>query len=307
MLKNRSNTSEKKLTIAKSPIESYGCFRPRAGIARRLAFPVRLFLAAVFGIAYFAAPILAEPLDQPTFATLGVSARLSRMHGRMGFDQLVALGGTVNDFRGDLRLPEDNKTFEINLSVRPLEHHVLRAFGRVPENYSGDSILDRTLRTRNNTYVPGQAITSNLQTAMATFAYDLDMLIGPRWYGGLHGDLRYIFLEVRMGTPQLRREDIITFAELAPCLGAHFDARLPIGFGGPISTVGGFARLSYAITPNFLNYVELSMGLSVFSVPTSSLRVQGKIGYEHESFIHQQTNTLEFRRDGILFSIETAF
>jgi hypothetical protein len=75
--------------------------------------------------------------------------------------------------------------------------------------------------------------------------------------------------------------------------------------------VGGFARITYGVTPNFLNHVDLSTGLCLGMGSIGSVLLEAKVGYELESFYHNQENllgrSLELKREGIVFSLEAAF
>lgn len=258
----------------------------------------------------------AEPLDHYVFATVGYEGFLSRIEGRMGFAQHTnpTLSGTLNDFRKDLGLPTDQQSHRILLSIRPLEHHCLRLYGSIPETYHGETTLQREITTRNYVYPAGTFITSELRTAMFGFGYDLDFLVGPRWLAGLNGDLRYLDLKVQFGTAETDRDNTIQFDELVPCVGAHFDTKYGLGGNGPLGglTVGGTARMTYAITPNFVNYVDIQLGMLVGVAPMGGRAVfEAKVGYEHESFFNQLENitgnVLQMKRDGIFFSLEGAF
>ncbi len=259
-------------------------------------------------------PAHADPADYNGFATLGFQGFFSWIDGRIGFEQQNIGIGTLNDLRTDLGLPAENRAYRILASVRPLEHHLLRLFGSVPEVYRGNKILNRQLTTRNFVYPAGTTIESELRTAMFGFGYDLDFFIGPRWYGGLNGDLKYIDLRVRMGNNGSALPDAISLTELVPCLGAHVESRFPCGPGFLPNALlfGGFARMTYGMTPNFLNYVDVSVGVSVFARPAAGwLLLTAKLGYEHESYTHNQENIagriLELSRDGFMFSLEVAF
>jgi hypothetical protein len=265
-------------------------------------------------LATLSSPVTADPLEYNGFATLDVQGFFSWIDGRIGFEQQNIGVGTLNDMRVDLGLPVDNQTYRLLASVRPLEHHLVRAFGSIPEIYKGHTTVNRQLETKNFIYPAGTVVESELRTAMFGFGYDLDFLIGPRWYGGVHGDLRYIDLRVRMGNDGSNLPDIIGLAELVPCLGAHFESRFPFGLGNLARELlfGGFARMTYGMTPNFLNHVDVSLGVSVLKRPTACpLMLNAKVAYQHESYFHNQENiagrTLELRRDGIMLSLEGAF
>jgi hypothetical protein len=265
-------------------------------------------------LATLSGPATAEPLEYNGFATVDVQGFFSWIDGRIGFEQENLGLGTVNDMKTDLGLPVDNQTYRLLASVRPLEHHLVRAFGSFPEIYKGQTTINRQLITRNSIYPAGTVMESQLRTAMFGFGYDLDFLIGPRWFGGVHGDLRYIDLRVRLGATGSNLPDIIGLAELVPCLGAHFESKFPFGLGNLARELvcGGFARMTYGMTPNFLNHVDVSFGISILKRPRECpLILNAKLAYQHESYFHNQENiagrTLELRRDGIMFSLEGAF
>ncbi len=274
-----------------------------------------IVMALMLGLAIVAWPRWAasEPLDCG-FATFGAKAFFSQIHGRMGFNQANGLNGTFNDLQNDLGLPTDNQTFEFDASIRPLEHHLLRLFGRIPELYAGSTLAPRELRTRNTVYPPGSPISSEFRTATFGFGYDLDLMIGPRWYGGLQGELRYIDLKLSMSNASSGHEDTITVDEAVPCLGAHMASRLPFGLGCvlPGSRLGATARMTFGITPNYLNYMDLMVGGSfLFGQVCFPVILESKFGYQHESFFHNQENasgrSVEVKRDGIFFSLELAY
>jgi hypothetical protein len=256
----------------------------------------------------------AEPLDIGGFATVGMQGYFSWIAGRMGFEQesCCATPGTLNDFKTDLGLTNENKTFQINMSVRPLEHHVLRLFGRIPEFYEGQTTTNRTLVSRINTYPAGTLLQSQLRTGMFGVGYDLDLLIGPKWFAGFQGEFRYVDLQVRMRDSVSGLEDTITLDEILPCLGAHLQANLPFtlhGNFGP-TNIGGFSRMTWGMTPNYLNYVDLMLGGSITLRPTCVMAFDAKLGYEHESYFYNgniQAKTVEMKRDGVFVSMEAAF
>jgi len=266
--------------------------------------------AACFAVLLMLTPALspAEPLEHNGFASMKFEAFFSRIEGRMGLAQNVAEDGTVIDFLSDMGLPADNRTFRISASVRPLEHHLLRVYGSVPELYRGGTIIQRTLQTKTFTYPPGTPVQSQLNVGTFGFGYDLDFLVGPRWFGGMQGDLKFINLRGTLSAGGLGQEDTISLNELVPCLGAHVQTRMP---WTPTVNLGGFARITYGMTPNFLNHVDLSTGICVGMGAVGSLLVDAKVGYELESFYHNQENLLgrqlELKREGIVFSLEAAF
>ncbi len=121
---------------------------------------------------------------------------------------------------------------------------------------------------------------------MIGFGYDCDFLITPRLFAGLNGDLRYIDVRVKLGQNENSGEDTFTIDELAPCLGAHFQTALPVR---NCFNVGAFGRVTYAITPNFLNYVDGLVGLRLGTKPLGKVVLDAKAGFEHES-IFQELN-----------------
>jgi hypothetical protein len=275
----------------------------------------RVFLRIAVRSAYFvlllitiSVPCAAEPLEYNGFASLKFEAFFSRIEGRMGLAQNVTEDGTVIDFINDMGLPADNRTFRLSASVRPLEHHLLRVYGSFPELYRGGTILQRTLQTKSFTYPPGTAVQSQLNVGTFGFGYDLDFLVGPRWFGGMQGDLKFINLRATIAAGALQQEDTISLNELVPCLGAHVQNRIP---WTPSFNVGGYARITYGMTPNFLNHVDLATGVCLGTGSVGSVIVEGKVGYELESFYHNQENllgrSLELKREGIVFSVEAAF
>ncbi|MBI5252003.1 MAG: hypothetical protein HY912_21120 [Desulfomonile tiedjei] len=256
---------------------------------------------------------VAEPLEYNPFATIGLEARWGRLDGRLGFAQDTGETGTLNDFVMDLGLPRNTMTWGVQATARPLEHHLVRIFGYLPETYKGGTTLNRALTTRNFTYAAGTSILSEFKTAMFGFGYDLDFLVGPKWYGGLHGNIRHMLVQVRMGNAASGREDTLSIAETVPCLGAHMQTRNTFEFGPGRGNVnlGGFARMNFSMTPNFMNYFDVTAGVAVgFRVGMLAM-VETKIGYHYESYYHDQEvnggKILELRRDGILLSLEGLF
>lgn len=257
----------------------------------------------------------ATPVDYNSFAALTVEGYVSWVEGRMGFEQEpdALTPGSLNDLDKDLGLPTDRRTFRLALAVRPLEHHLLRMYGSVPEYYKGANTLSRTLRTRRATYLAGTEVVSEMANGCFGFGYDLDFLVGPRWYAGLNGDLKYLYTKVRMSGAGVGMEDTLAINEMTPCLGAHAESKLPVPalFSDQPMTLGGFARMTYGMTPNFLNYVDISVGASLDLRTAIGPVVSARIGYEHESFFHNEHlftgRTFEFDRNGVMFSIAGAF
>lgn len=278
----------------------------------RMSGPIAIIIVGFF-MMLVPAKLHCEPLDW-AFATVSGKAIFSSISGRMGWNQQIFGLGTLNDLRSDLGLPADNRTFEIDLTVRPLEHHLLRVFGRLPEFYSATNILPRTLVSRTNTYPIGTQINSDMRTAMFGFGYDLDLMIGPRWFGGLQGELRYIDLKLHMGNGISQQDDTIQVDEMLPCLGAHMATRFPFGlpFFMPGSRFGTTARMTYGITPNYLNYMDLKIGGTLLGGKINApILLEAQAGYEHESFFHNQENasgrSVELKRDGVYVSLEVAY
>jgi hypothetical protein len=279
--------------------------------------PARRFAATMFCLAAVtvatSSSALAEPLEYVPFASFWVKGVYSRIEGRMGFDQENGGVGTLNDLIQDLGLPVSNLTIDLGARVRPLEHHVLRVYGRIPEVYKGGRTLSRTLQTRTETYLQGTAILSELKTEMFGLGYDLDFLVGPRWFGGLNGDLRHVGIRIRMGNAASVFEDTMSINEMVPCLGAHLLFRAPARVGPRVGllTVGGFSRITFSMTPNWLNYFDVSAGFSLGIFRSCSLSVESRLGYNYEVFFHNQESlagrALELQRDGVLLSVEGLF
>lgn len=284
--------------------------------------------------------VMADMREERPVWTLGCEGFFSKIQGRMGFDQQNAGYGTLNDLREDLGLPLDNMTFRVVASIRPLQHHLLRMYGSVPEYYLGEATLKRELRlTRYPSALSGNNVTNDrvitfpagvgvAQSKMETFmfgtGYDLDFLLWPNWVSGFNGDLRYIDLKVQISgtgilapaaagdTPLSNTMDVIHLDELIPCLGAHTELVFPFNFGcGSGSSAGAFSRLVYGITPNYLNYVDVSMGVTLNMAPSSRFVLNTKVGFEHESIFHDTQNrngrVLELKRDGVMFRVEGLF
>ena len=213
----------------------------------------------------------------------------------------------------DLGLPVSNLTFDLGARVRPLEHHVLRVYGRIPEVYKCGRTISRALQTRNVTYAAGTAIASELKTGMFGLGYDLDFLVGPCWFGGLNRDLRHVGVRIRMGNAASVFEDTMAINETIPCLGAHLLFRAPaqIGRGPRLLTVGGFSRIIFSMTPNWFNYFEVSAGISLGILRGGSLSIESRLGYNYEVFFHNQESlagrALDLQRDGVLLSLEGLF
>jgi len=278
---------------------------------KRRARTAVLILSVAVGLIGVPALSTAESLEYLGFATLGIEGLVSRLEGRMGFARQGGGVGTLNDFSSDLGLPTENFTLGFSFSARPLEHHLLRLYGTIPETYKGGNTLSRQLRTDINTYPAGTEISSQLRYAMFGFGYDLDFLVGPRWFAGLHGDLRYVDLRVRIRGPGTGSEDTITLNEMTPCIGAHVQTRNAVPFATTQDLgLGGFARMTYGVTPNFLNYYDMAVGLCLSAQNWSRLVFMDlKVGYGLEALTQQNISgrDLELRRDGVFFAIQAAY
>ncbi|MGB9618569.1 MAG: hypothetical protein ACPL7J_14710 [Desulfomonilaceae bacterium] len=277
---------------------------------------------------------LAEPLEYSPRWSLGFETTLSTIEGRMGFDQQNAGYGTLNDLKADLGLPNDNRTFKIQGSVRPLEHHLLRAFGTIPEAYLGSKTLNKNVRLTRLpnpnafgqtdlvvTFPTGSNVLSELKYASFGMGYDLDFLVAPRWSAGIAGELRYLDVRLKLwgenaqdglGQNIGRVEDVINIDEMFPCVGGHANVAFPFGMNAmsPLN-IGGFTKMSFGLSPNYLNYVDLSMGLSVWTGPRARMQLMAKVGVEHESVFHDAANrngrVFELKRNGLLISLDGTF
>ncbi|MFH0821194.1 MAG: hypothetical protein V2B18_00455 [Pseudomonadota bacterium] len=255
-----------------------------------------------------------EPLEYDSWASFKAEGYYSKADGRVGFDQNIAGTGTQNDLTRDLGLDPDQMSWRVSLSGRPLEHHRLRVYGSIPEYYRGSKVLTRQIRTRNGVFEVGTHIESEFSRAAFGFGYDLDFLIGPQWYAGLNGDLLYHHAKIRIFGPQTGSENTMGISEMLPALGAHLETRLPwpLQALGRFRQLGAFARMSYGFTPNYLNYIDIRVGgsLSLQGLP-SGTTFTAKVGYEHESFFHDQEHVsgrvMEIQRDGVFFSVAGAF
>lgn len=214
---------------------------------------------------------LADPLDFLAPWSIGTEFMYSWIWGTMSYDQASCCGfGSINELRNDLGLPQDNQTYRVYATVRPLEHHMLRVFGSVPELYQSQNVLKKDMRltqlpgavfnavypTSNTDLVfpKGTLVNSKMQTAQFGFGYDLDFLTGPGHAAGMQGELRYIDLRLSISdnnTIQVPPGKFnsyppdtgnsppgmgyqyynTTLDELVPTLGAHAQAVLPFGFG----------------------------------------------------------------------------
>jgi hypothetical protein len=265
----------------------------------------------------------ADALEYLSPWSIGTEFMYSFIDGQMGFDQTPTGFGTLNDLRSDLGLPQDNQTFRVYATMRPLEHHMLRVFGSVPELYQAEIRPQKELRitelpgatgttttnTTNNRVIVfpvGSIVKSQMRTAQFGFGYDLDFVKGPGHAAGLQGELRYIDLRVSLADPDALafpppgggdtgtnigyQSNIISLDELVPCLGAHAQAVLPFGFSHmfPELTLGGYTRMSFGLYPGYVNYVDIQAGLQLNSGSKCGSRrfLVAKFGLEHESILH---------------------
>jgi len=251
-----------------------------------------------------------DPLDWNGFGAAGLEVWLTRMDGSVGFAREPGNIGTLNDLKEDLGLPGGNTTFRILASVRPLEHHLVRLYGNIPESYRAEKQLERQLRTRNNTYEANTIVKTETRYGMYGFGYDLDFLVGPRWFGGLHGDLRYLNFRVRMKSDTTGPEDTAGVNEVTPCIGAHGQGRLPVidqrfpGLG-----LGIFGRMTYGMTPNFLNYYDVTTGVTFTIAPRGYVALDLKAGYALEGLDQENISgkDVHLQRAGLMFSVQAAF
>jgi hypothetical protein len=283
-------------------------------------------------VAALVPPCQAEPLDWNGFTTVGAELFINRMDGSMGFERQQGGTGTWNHFQEDLGLPAQTWQMRLNVSVRPLEHHLVRMYGCIPETYKGSNVLTRDLVTKNYIYNQGTAVQSEARVGMLGFGYDLDFVVGPRWWAGLNGDLRYLDYRVRFGgtgipiilsttfpapSPPVNNDsvntgvtDTVAITEVTPCIGAHFQTRIPVlDQRFPRLGVGIFGRMTYGMTPNFLNYYDLSTGATISLASAGLPFFDAKLAYELEGAQQQniEGKDLDYQRAGFLASLQVAF
>jgi hypothetical protein len=251
------NQTEKKLIASKIGLKSI--------IRIFLVFSILSVMVAGAGNAR------ADALDYLSPWSVGFESMYSWIDGQMGFDQTATGYGSINNLKNDLGLPDFNQTYRIYATMRPLEHHMIRVFGTIPEYYQGDirpqwdlrlthlpsafnANAGQTTNDRVIVFPAGTLVKSQMRTAQFGFGYDLDFVLGPGHAAGLQGELRYIDLRVTISNrdaysvpggeaqtvPPLPRTalteigyqtNLISLDELAPCLGAHAQAVFPFGFG----------------------------------------------------------------------------
>ncbi len=286
---------------------------PGFGVKKRA---VKLCLAATLAaLLAFGLPLASDaaPIEYAPFASVEFEGFFGSAEGRAGFERETGATGTLNDLQADLGLPSERRSYRLLFSVRPLEHHVLRFYGTAPEHYKGSKVLTRELRTRNAVYLPGTEVESQLETAAFGFGYDLDFIVGPRWYAGFNGDLRYIRIMVRIEGAGQGFEDTLAVDEMVPCLGVHFSGKMS-GLRGRLGLplgLGGTARMTYGMTPNFVNYVDLFAGLTIDFTSSMGPTFNAKVGFQHEIFFHDlepfSGRIVETSRNGVFFTVGAAF
>ena len=184
----------------------------RTKINERSRIWVWIAIVSIFTLTFSQGIAGADSLDFLAPWSIGSEFMYSWIWGTMSYDQGACCGfGTTNQLRDDLGLPQDNQTYRVYATVRPLEHHMLRVFGSVPELYQSQNILQKDLRltqlpgtqisttaTTNTVLVfpQGTLVKSEMKTAQFGFGYDLDFLTGPGHAAGMQGELRYIDLRV---------------------------------------------------------------------------------------------------------------
>jgi hypothetical protein len=297
----------------------------RTQISSRSSLRTWIALASIFALTLGHGIAGADMLDYLAPWSVGSEFMYSWIDGQMGFDQTSTGFGTLNNLKNDLGLQENNQSYRAYATMRPLQHHMLRVFGSVPELYQAQIIPQKDLRiteypsavvagvgvnnisnNRAIVFPAGTLVKSEMRTAQFGFGYDLDFLVGPGHAAGMNGELRYIDLRVSLSNADARvippgstgtngewigyQNNIISLDELMPTLGAHAQAVLPFGFGNmfPDLTLGGYTRMSFGIWPNYLNYVGIQAGLQLNSGQKCGSRrfLIAKFGVEHESILH---------------------
>ncbi|MFH0958661.1 MAG: hypothetical protein V1897_08160 [Pseudomonadota bacterium] len=186
---------------------------------RRTQIPCRSSLrtwiafASIFALTLGHGVAGADVLDYLAPWSVGSEFMYSWIEGQMGYDQQNAGFGTINQLRDDLGLPQDNQTYRVYATMRPLQHHMVRIFGSVPEIYKSqiraqkdmrftqlpgaiDPVNNNLTNTRVVVFPAGTLVKSEMRTAQFGFGYDLDFLVGPGHAAGMNGELRYIDLRL---------------------------------------------------------------------------------------------------------------
>ena len=295
----------------------------RTQISSRSSIRTWIALASIFALTLGHGIAGADVLDYLAPWSVGSEFMYSWIDGQMGFDQTSNGFGTLNNLKDDLGLQENNQSFRVYATMRPLQHHMLRVFGSIPELYQSEmrpqkdlrlteypsTIIEGTTNISNNraiVFPAGTLVKSEMRTAQFGFGYDLDFLVGPGHAAGMNGELRYIDLRVSLSDREARvippgsigtagtlvgyQNNIITLDELVPTIGAHAQAVLPFGFGSmlPDLTLGGYTRMDVGIWPNYLNYVDIQAGLQLNTGSKCGSRrfLIAKFGVEHQSLLH---------------------
>ncbi len=342
---SQKDTNGKFMEVAAMPQNNmihapYPAHRPASLVSMQVVATLAILSILLFGSPHLSS---AEPLEYSPRWSLGFETVLSTIEGSMGFDQQNAGYGTLNDLKADLGLPNDNRTFKVRGSVRPLEHHLIRAFGTIPEVYVGSTQLNKDMRLTRLpntsplalqatdlvvTFPTGSLVRSEMKYASFGMGYDLDFLAAPRWAAGLTGELRYLDVRLKLwgdgatngaNPPDLvgvagRVEQVINIDEFFPCIGGQGSVALPFGMNGMSGTglnIGGFTKMVYGLSPNYLNYVDIALGLSLWTAPTNRFQLMAKVGVEHESVFHDAANrngrVFELKRNGLLISLDGSF
>lgn len=289
---------------------------PQGGIRPRMCKAGSILpfvMAVVFAVGHLGlVPKMAyaEALEGEGFIAVGAEGFVSWMDGRMGFERDVGLVGTLNDFRDDLGLSTRNQTLRLEASARPLEHHVLRIYGSLPERYTGETILKRQLVTRTQTIPAGTLVSSQLRTAQVGMGYDLDFLLSRRFQAGLNGDMKFLSFYVRFNAPESGAENTLAVDEFIPCIGGHAQTFVrPSLMLWPRSlSLGGYGRLTYGINPNYLNYFDVKLGVTGACIALDTV-INVKVGYQLEGWsqLNVAGRDLEFKREGIFVGLAAAY
>lgn len=188
----------------------------RARMSYRSRIRIWILFTAVIASTLGNVPAVADPLEFLAPWSVGTEFMYSWMWGTMGYDQANNGFGSINQLHSDLGLPQDNQTYRVYATVRPLEHHMLRVFGNVPELYQSNVVAQKDLRftqypggaTANNitnnrviVFPAGTMVKSEMQTAQFGFGYDLDFLVGPGHAAGMQAELRYIDVRLSLSSP----------------------------------------------------------------------------------------------------------
>lgn len=282
------------------------------GHTRRIGLHVvRSLLLAAACVACLPLLTMAAPLEPDGYVAFYGEEFVSMMEGRVGFQRETGGIGTFNDFREELGLPKENQTLRLEMLVRPLEHHVLRVYGTLPESYSGDRILERELIFRNQTLPAGTRVESTMRIGQFGLGYDLDFIMGRHIQAGANADMRFLDYLIRLKGGDSGLENTLTLDEVVPCVGGHTQALIkPTLIPWPPGlSVGGFARLTYGINPNYLNLYDIKFGVTGAAIMPFGTVVTLKAGYQIEGWsqINVAGRDLEFRRDGVFVGVASSF